>query len=419
MKPTILVALVFSLLAPLSWAAVSEQTATGIAEDYNQALSAALYNAVQQENGAKLTKTQTLKADIEQLINSSAGTSTSTTSIDIGTQEKITATGTKFIKSYQVTQVKKPSKDKKTWEVTVKAEIPKYESLVDSADRPSIAVMPFRFTHPTFQLSDTQASSNSFQLSGRIKDKLISALTQTQYFTVLNRADDAALSAEFLTESALLNSDFVSATEASRFGNIVGADFMITGRINDLVSQSEVKSFYGMDKKTTVDLIDISFQVVEVATQKLLWADTITTEYDRPKDAPANATIDYVAKLVSSSTLDHLHPIKVLKAKSESQIYLNQGRARISKGDIYAIHSKGETFADPSTGLEIATEGEEVARIEVASTHDKYAIGTLTSGDFSAVKEGNALMPVNDEPKADDKQVRETPGSSDAPVKWN
>ena len=419
MKPTIFTTLLFALIAPLSLAAVSEQTATGVAEEYNQALSSALYNAVQQANGAKLTKVHVLKAELNHVVSNNQTNGSVTTSIDVDAQERVLATGTKYINSYQVVGVKKPSKDETLWEVTVKAEVPQYESLIDDAGRPSIAVMPFRFTHPTFQLSDTQATSNAFQLSGRIKDKIMTALTQTQYFVVLNRADTAALSKEFLSEAALLNSEFVSATEASRFGNVVGADFMITGRINDLVSKTEVKSFYGMEKKTTSDLIDISFQLIEVASQKVLWADTITTEYARPKDAPANATLDHVAKLVSSSTLNHLHPIKILKAKSEAQIYINQGRARVGKGEVYAIHSKGEVFVDPGTGLEIATEGGEIARIEIDSIHDKYSVGKLVTGELSAIQDGNTLMPISDEQQAEEKQVRETPGSSEAPVNWN
>lgn len=309
MKPILMLVVCWSLLGSVANAAdASQQTATGVASEYNQALSAALFNAVQQANGAKLTQVESLKAELNQVVTETQKSTVTSTELELSAQERVVTSGTKYVQSYQVTSVKRPSDESKLWEVTVEALIPQFESLIDDAGRPSIAVMPFRFTHRTFAINDGQPSSNSFQLSGRIKDKLISALTQTQYFVVLSRADTSALSGEFLTESALLNSEFVSASEASRFGNVVGADLMLTGRINELRSENEVSSFYGMEKVKTTDHIDVSFQIVEVATQKIMWADTISTEFARPEDAGVTVTLDRVARLVSDSTMRHFDP---------------------------------------------------------------------------------------------------------------
>ncbi len=310
MKPVLLIMLCLSILASIASAEVSEQTATGVAKEYEQALSSALYNAVQQANGAKLSKVDLLKTELEQVVTeTSSGIGTETkksTKLDLGVQARVVTSGTKYLESYQVSSAKPPADGDGNWEITVKAIIPQYESLIDDAGRPSIAVMPFRFAHPTFAIHDGQATSSSFQLSNRIKDKLVSSLMQTQYFVVVNRADTSSLSEEFLTEASLLNSDAVSVKEASRFGRVVGADYMMTGRIHDLRSETEVKTFYGMEKKHTEDQVDISFQIVEVATQKVLWADTISTEFDRPEEAGARVTLDYVAGLVTDSTMTHI-----------------------------------------------------------------------------------------------------------------
>ncbi|KZZ43723.1 hypothetical protein A3765_08550 [Oleiphilus sp. HI0130] len=321
MKTVLLAVLCFSFFVSSASAASSEQTATGVAKDYDQALSAALFNAVQQANGAKLSKVASIKAELDQVVTEStsgSGTETST-KLNLGVQDRIVTSGTKYLESYQVSSVKPPAIEGDNWQVTVKAMIPEYESLIDDAGRPSIAVMPFRFSHPTFAVHNGQAASNSFQLSSRMKDKLVSSLTQTQYFVVVQRADTSSLSKEFLSEAALLSSDAVSAEEASRFGRVVGADYMMTGRIHELRSETEVTAFYGMKKERTEDQIDISFQVVEVATQKVLWADTITTDFDRPEDAGVSVTLDYVAKLVTDSTMTHLDPTYVSKSNIGEQ----------------------------------------------------------------------------------------------------
>ncbi len=68
MKPVLLIMLCLSILASIASAEVSEQTATGVAKEYEQALSSALYNAVQQANGAKLSKVDLLKTELEQVV---------------------------------------------------------------------------------------------------------------------------------------------------------------------------------------------------------------------------------------------------------------------------------------------------------------------------------------------------------------
>lgn len=300
-------------------AKTSQQTATGVAEEYNQALGAALFNAVQQANGTKLRQIQVLKAELDEVVTEQQNRTKTESKFELDVQDRVVTTGTKYVESYQVTNVKQPNGDSNLWEVTVSAAIPEYESLIRDEGKPSIAVMPFRFSHPTFAFHDGHPSSNAFQLSGRIKDKLISALVQTEYFVVVSRADNSALSKEFLTEAALLNSDAVTASEASRFGNVVGTDYMLAGRINQLRSEVEVTTFYGMEKEHTTDYIDVSFQVVEVATQKILWADTITDELERSEDDHVNITLDHVAQLVVDSTMRHLDPDYVPPPKAAKQ----------------------------------------------------------------------------------------------------
>lgn len=57
MAQRILIALFSMLVSTLVYSAqLSEQMATGVAEDYNQALSSALFNAVQQANGGKFAR---------------------------------------------------------------------------------------------------------------------------------------------------------------------------------------------------------------------------------------------------------------------------------------------------------------------------------------------------------------------------
>lgn len=386
-----------------------EKKATGYGVDYQEALKSALMDAVRQVRGLEVASEKQLKIDFDQLITDK----TERHLVSVGVEEDIFSRSKGWVQSYSVVSTEKPKSANDTWKVSIIAKIPVHESVMKDDKRYSIAVMPFRFSHATFSIDDLGKPSNGYQMSGRIKDRIQSAFTQTGQFAVLNRG----FGDEFSSEKALLSSDNVSATEASRIGNVVGADFMVVGNIYDLATK-EQKEFYGMKSKIT-DRVDLSYQLIEVATQKVLWADTLTQEIDRKKDDNTNVTLDAVAMLVLSGVLDVLHPIKVLDVVSPEEIYLNQGSARLKKDDVLVLYSSGRTMKDPDSGREINIEGKKLGQLTVLETMATHSVVKLTEGEFGEVSRGAIVRTLKDKPDPyKDKEVRETAGSSEAPIKW-
>jgi hypothetical protein len=254
-------------------------------------------------------------------------------------------------------------------------------------------------------------------MSGRIRDRVQTAFTQTQQFAVVNRS----FGSEFASEKALLSSDNVSPTEASRLGNVVGADFMVVGNIYDLSTKVEEKEFYGMKQITMKDRVDMSYQLIEVASQKVLWADTISQELDRKKDEDPTKTLDAVAMLILSGVMDVLYPVKVLDVVSEDEIYLNQGSARLKAEDVLALYSSGRVMKDPDSGREIKIEGRKLGVLTIVEAMSTYALAKLTEGELNKVKPGAIVRMLKTEESTDpyqNKEVRSTAGSSEAPVNW-
>ncbi len=414
MKATLLSLLLSVLMSGtvLAKATLTDSSATGYGESYQEALAAALFNAVNQVKGVTVNSEKQLRADLLKLVSSDE----TKTTAQIGVEEKIFTLSKGWVESYTVTSSKQPSGKDGNWAVTVKAKIPQQKSKIKDNNRDSIAVMPFRFTHDTFALEGSTTTSNGAQMSSRIRDRILSSLTQSQKFVVVNRDHGS----EFTSEKALLSSDNVSPSEASRIGNVVGADFMVVGNIHKLDTKTETKTFYGASKTTAVDHIDLSYQVIEVSSQKVLWADTIKTSHTRTKDQETDDTLEVVASLVSNGVLDLLFPVKVLDVVSPTEFYLNQGSARISQGDKLALFTKGRTLTDPDTGIEIKIDGTKVATLEATTVNAKYTIAKLVDGDGSAVKKGDIVRAVIEDATSinDAKEVRATPGSSDAPVNW-
>ena len=196
---------------------------------------------------------------------------------------------------------------------------------------------------------------------------------------------------------------------------------MVVGNIHDLSTKTETTSFYGASKTKLSDKIDLSYQLIEVATQKVLWADTLTEEIERKKDQTTTETLDVIANLVVNGVMNVLHPVKILDVVAEDEVYLNQGMSRLNEGDIVALYSKGRTMTDPDTGVKINIEGKKKGELTVVTVQAKYSIAELSDGKFSSVKKGAVVRLLKPESAQDlqkDKKVRATAGSSEAPVNW-
>lgn len=408
----VLVLLLFPLHAGAEQALISKTT-TGFGDSYQQALSSALMDAVRQVRGVQVGTEKQFKAEFQSLVKDESENKSAT----IGVSEDIFTRSKGSVHSYTVDSVKKPKNNNDVWSVTLTAKIPEYKAKIAADKRDSIAVMPFRFAHPTFSINDQGKPSNAYQLSDRIRDRIQTSFTQTQQFSVVNRS----YGNEFSSEKALLSSDNVPAVEASRLGKVVGADFMVVGNIHDLSTKTETTSFYGASKTKTFDRVDLSYQLIEVATQKVLWADTLTEELERKEDQTTTETLDSVARLVVTGVMNVLYPVKVLDVVAEDEIYLNQGLSRLAEGDSVGFYSTGRTITDPDTGVKIKIEGKKKGELTVVSVHAKYSIAELTDGKIKGVKKGVIVRLLKPEAVIDvqkGKEVRATAGSSEAPVNW-
>ena len=403
------------LLLPFSVHAKTElvdKTTSGYGSTYQEALASALLDAVRQVKGLTVGSEKQVRADLTKVIEKDV----THINASIGVEEKIFTISKGWVDSYSIKSVSEPKGDDSRWVVTIVAKIPVHKSSIKDQGRQSIAVMPFRFAHTTFAINDMGQPSNAFQMSSRIRDRILSSLTQTQQFVVLNREHGS----EFASEKALLSSDNVSPSEASRIGNVVGADLMVVGNIHDLSTKTETKSFYGATKTSTLDRVDLSYQVIEVATQKLLWADTLSAEFTRDEDQTTTSTLDGISRLVVSGVMDLIFPIKVLDVVSAEEVYLNQGKARIKEGDVFALFTQGRTMKDPDTGVEIKIDGNKTAELIAVNVQAKYTVTEVKDGNVEKVKKGDVvrmlLLEKDDIQK--NKTVRETSGSSEAPIVW-
>jgi len=260
----LLFCLMFGCISPLHAAANEvEQKGVGYGDTYQQALSSALLESVRQVRGLEAGTTQGLRLDLNAISTNSTfhldGKLEQT--VDIYTQSK------GWIKSYTLVDVKRPRNEGDSWQVIINATVPVYKQAVPDDQRQTVAVLPFRVDQAPFSVDN--APQSRWKIATQLASAIQSTLVLSQHYAVLNRN----FTGELNREQQLWGSGGVNPVEASRLGEQLGADFMLLGHIDRFTLGHKAETFYDTDLGEQKAEIELSYQLIESATGKLIWSD--------------------------------------------------------------------------------------------------------------------------------------------------
>lgn len=407
----LLVFLVLLLPVVPSVAAVSdvERQTRGYGASYQEALSSALLEAVRQVRGLEVGTEKTLKSTLMQSVGSGSA-------VIVGKErvsEDVYTKSQGWIKTYEILEVTEPTEKGGNWEVVALVTVPRYEESIKNDTRKTFAVLPFEIAFKNFVSKDIRFVSTDF--SERVSEGIISELVQSRKFAVVNRAFEKS----FNKEVALLKSSRVSSEEASRIGRKLGADYIMVGKIHSLNISEEVKEFYGMSKTVVNADVSLFYSVIEAATEKVMWADTVDYKHTDPgEDDLASSLVQGLSNNIVSNVMGVIYPVKILDIQAEDSILLNQGGRSLEVGLRMSVYTAGRSIADPDTGLPIKIDGNKVAEIEIVEVLPKYSIARLVDGEYTRL-EVNAIVRPSKQTESAPQPARElTPGSSEKPWSW-
>jgi hypothetical protein len=212
------------LLFPVfAQAEVVKVEATGIGDSRPEAITHALVEGIQRATGVSIDQSMVsgLVVGVTKLdgkANQTSGLSKSSEEAHIVQTDSI---GQDLIKSRSGGSVKTftvMSSDKDNlgrYVVKVNVEVDKFKSIApETANRMRIVVVPFQ--------------TQNTELATQLRDQLIVYLTQSKRFSVLDRTENA----QYQKEMALVTSTDANMSERVRYGQVLGADFIMTGKIN-------------------------------------------------------------------------------------------------------------------------------------------------------------------------------------------
>ena len=371
---------------------------TGMGSSYYEAIQNGLIESLKQAEGVSIrSRREFAKSIKEKSFSSPEQGATHEVTIDKQMGQSIREATQGLIHQYRVLNAEQDEQAGQ-WVVQLEIQLKKYKTPGISPHRlRKFAVIPFRVKSTDFQVLDKNVSATD--ISSQFNQKLVTELTQSRRFTVLDRE----YMQEFLHERNLLLSADAAPDEQMKVGQALGVDYMLLGTITQfraVLSQHYIKALDETITGVKADFI-VDFRIMVMATRQIKWSDTVKIHAgvkelkSAYKTGGQQGVIDYLleraARKIVHTSLDNIYPIKILKVAGKNRIYLNQGGKMTRVGDYYDIYTKGENLVDPDTGLKIKIDGEQVARLKITRVMPKYALAQFVSGDFKRIQAGAIL----------------------------
>ncbi len=347
-----------AFIPALAFAGVVEVQVTGTGLNQESAIESGLLQALRQVHGIDIQSIQ----QSSQLQIKEDGKSN--TEISVNRNSQISAKGQ--IASYNVLD-SDCSEDSCTVQLNV--QVHKYQAPgLPNDNRRKIAVLPF-----------TGETAIRSMVTHEVQEQLI----QSRRFAVLDREHKK----EYDAEKKLWQSGDVSIAERARMGQVLGLDYILTGRIEKagIRRWNTGTSLTGENQSHVRTYVTVRYQIIAIATRQIKWSDTVSVALDNISSLEQAAAL--AGQKISTRLLSNIYPIRVVQL-SDNQVLLNQGGKTIQNGSYFDIYSLGDIIYDPYTNEALGQSETKIATVQVVRVGAKLTYTKTITGRLKDIKPG-------------------------------
>lgn len=282
-------------------------------------------------------------------------------------------------------------------EVTVDVEVYDYQSPLAST-KMSLGVAPFEVQQSLYRFGNIKIPGH--EIATQFSQRLTTLLNDSGKFDMLDRA----YTKEFLDEKIALKGGGTNLEQQAKFKQVLGADYLLSGRIRRAVIEPEsvllpstgirTEEYRGFFVAETRLIVPSTRQVafsreyrikLKTAEVKALADEWKSDERDfyQIKDA----FFDLGARQIVEGVLNDLFPVRVA-AVSGSEIILDQGGQRMKPDAIYHVFSMGQQILDPQTKEVLGQEEAQIATVRPTRILPRFSYAELLDGSQSQVQVG-------------------------------
>lgn len=362
---------VLAVFPALLRAEVVKVEATGIGDSRPEAITHALVEGIQRATGVSLDQSLVSglvvgTSKLDGKVNQTSGLSKSSEELhlvqtdSIG-QDLIKTRSGGSVKTYTVTSMDKDNLGRVV--VKVMVEVDKFKSIApETANRIRIIVVPFQSSDPA--------------LNTQLRDRLIVYLTQSKRFSVLDRAEDA----KYQKEMELVTSPAANMSERVRYGQVLGADIIITGKLNNTtIKQEEVNPITKQVSVTYSVATDVTFNMIEIATRQIQYSN----QFKLRVVGDSEKLLDPIVQKIGSYATESLFPLRVITRENPNALTINRGGQSLSIGQKFNLVLLGKELTDPDTKEKLGRSETEIGQVEITKVDASVSTAKLVSGTIN------------------------------------
>lgn len=377
-------------LSTLLLAEVKETTTTqnaqgvGIGLTRGDAVNNAIIEALGQIDGIRINK--------ETIVDSATINSTEGNAAAYTYNSRISKITKGKVDSYSILDVieRTDGQFQATVEITKTKTTKEYKTPgLDPKARRSLAIIPAYSNYAAFTVMGQQKSGKD--VSQRLTQELVSAITKTRKFTVLDREANQA----YQNEKNLLRSKDAAPDELLKLGNVLGADYLFVSNITEFRVNREIETVQitGQSSESLKAFATIQYRILAMATRQVKWSSTTTFEFEPKGESFEQVYLEVLKKISDDLTyeiIENIYPIKIADISSGNQIILSQGG--VPKGTQYEVYTLGKKLYDPYTKEYLGQDEVFSGVIEITRSLPKISYGTIISG---TAKKGDICRKVS------------------------
>lgn len=343
----------------------------GIGKTEPKAVEAAIIQCVSQVNGLAIETQSQLNA-VEYISDD--------TSVSSELFQRRVASATRgVVSSYKIISTKK--NDDGLIEAVVSAKISKYKK-GKGADRLRIAVLPFYTSKSDFPVAGESVQSG--EVSRVATQSFVNRMVDTRKFTVLDREYANSV----LQEKATIAKADTPMEEMCKFGQVLGADYIVVGIVESVSSQNKkVKmGMSGLEATVSDSGSAITLRFIDIATRQIKFSGIINSKVklDSNSQSPLLDIFNQFSEQAIKKVMDNIYPLRVI-AVEDDEVVLNQGGDSIIEGDKYEMFAMGDIIRDPYTKESLGRKETKCGVIEIIRVKGKTSDGKIL-GDYEKIK---------------------------------
>jgi curli biogenesis system outer membrane secretion channel CsgG len=358
MRPKLLMLFLMMLVATAVRAAPVQVNAEGSGKTREEAVSQAIVSAIEQVTGVSIKAGTALRTEM----TAAASGDQMAVTLSQQTQTEVQRQSGGIVSSYSILDVSE-SDGVQTAHVSVTIEVFTAKGLGNDTRR--------RIAVATFVTTGAQPGATAELL----RDRITAHLTQARRFAVVDRSQDNA----YAHEMQLLQSGDAPLTERARLGQVIGADYIVTGKLRQTAAtrSDRVIGITGeIVTNTTAGSAEADFQVIEIATRQIKWAGTARIS--------GGGAIDQVGARIADEITQTIYPMRLIRFEDPANLVINQGGDSLRAGQRFRAMVMGEMMIDPYTNEPLGQMEQEAGVVEIRRVDAKLSYAQLVSGHLPA-----------------------------------